>query len=139
MSMLQQFRRRRGLAVRLLAPLICAASLGVFVSPCVMAGALGGTAAMHQTGHCPFCPLSHDHDGGGTGGDHMACSTLAGVVDQAPQAAVLKWDLSHVIPSAPVAAPQPAPVVFDLARYDLDPGIHAPPIALNLRYCVFLN
>jgi hypothetical protein len=138
MSILQQFRRRRGLAVRLLAPVICAASLGVFVSPCVMAGALGETGATHHSGHCPFCPLSHDHDGSGIG-QHMACSTLAGVVDQAPQVAVLKWDLSHAIPATEVTVPPAVPVVFDLARLDLDPGIHAPPIALNLRYCVFLN
>lgn len=145
MNLLERLRRRRGLVARLVAPLLCTVSLGMFGCPCVMAADLGQVAphAAHAGApggphghdrHCPFCPPGAGQHG------FPFCSGMHHAVDHAERVFAVAAGWSHdLLPAADVAETVPTPAPPALFPRLLYAGIHAPPPRLNLRYCVFLN
>jgi hypothetical protein len=135
-------------------PLLAWLWLSAFASPCSMAaatGSPGGAPYAAGHGHCPHCPYmlgtgphaGHGHcphcpDAPGSfAATHINCSTLSDLSsDNGRDAAWLKWDdLPALAGPAAVPASFRRPATFVAVRGS-PPGI---PIALNLRYCVFLN
>lgn len=135
MNLLERLRERRALGARMLLPLLCTMLLGAFGCPCVMAADLGVATVMPQHEHRPFDPMGHKR------GSHATwpCYTVRNAADCSPQAFPLKWELSHAPAITQTTLGATAPVPYRLARREVPPGAHAPPVRLNLRYCVLLN
>ncbi|HEX7082277.1 MAG TPA: hypothetical protein VF329_14815 [Gammaproteobacteria bacterium] len=88
----------------------------------------------HDHGHCPHCPPSPAP----ADDTHVACATslqTADLMGGEPG----QIDLQHLIPIAIAAAPSPAPPGVVRCREAFRDGGPAPPVPLNVRYCVFLN